>query len=141
MLVIDSSAALSWVLKDERGEGLTLLERMADESAIVPVHWVLEVTNALRMAVQRERLQPGDRQAVIEQLMCLSVTVDVETVVRGWSEIPALADRYALTTYDASYLELALRADAPLATLDKDLARAARAAKVPLYGIWRGQTP
>lgn len=133
MLVIDSSAALSWVLKDEQGEGLTLLERMADESAIVPVHWVLEVTNALRMAVQRGRLQHGDRQAVIEQLMSLSVTVDVETVVRGWSEIPALADRYALTTYDASYLELALRADAPLATLDKDLARAARAAKVPLF--------
>jgi predicted nucleic acid-binding protein len=36
--------------------------------------------------------------------------------------------------YDAAYLELALRIDAPLVTLDRQLARAARAAKVPLLG-------
>jgi predicted nucleic acid-binding protein len=42
--------------------------------------------------------------------------------------------RHRLTVYDAAYLELALRADAPLATLDRELARAARAARVPLLG-------
>jgi predicted nucleic acid-binding protein len=39
---------------------------------------------------------------------------------------------HRLTFYDAAYLELALRLSAPLATLDRALARAARAAAVPL---------
>ena len=46
----------------------------------------------------------------------------------------ALARGHRLTIYDAAYLELALRADAPLATLDRQLASAARAARVPLLG-------
>jgi predicted nucleic acid-binding protein len=132
MLVVDSSAALSWALRDEQGSGLALLEAMADEPAIVPVHWILEVTNALRMAVQRARLQPDERHAIVERLQNLSITVDGETVPRCWREIPLLADRFALTTYDAAYLELAIRLDLPLATMDKALARAARAAGVPL---------
>jgi predicted nucleic acid-binding protein len=132
MLVVDSSAALSWALRDEQGSGLALLEAMVEEPAIVPVHWILEVTNALRMAVQRARLQPDERHAIVERLNNLSITVDAETVPRGWGEIPLLADRFALTTYDAAYLELATRLDLPLATMDKALARAARAAGVPL---------
>lgn len=132
MLVVDSSAALSWALRDEQGSGLALLETMVEEPAIVPVHWILEVTNALRMAVQRARLQPDERHAIVERLENLSITVDAETVSRGWREIPLLADRFALTTYDAAYLELAIRLDLSLATMDKALARAARAAGVPL---------
>ena len=46
----------------------------------------------------------------------------------------ALARTHRLTVYDAAYLELALRVDAPLATLDRKLAAAARAAGVPLVG-------
>jgi len=132
MLVVDSSAALSWALRDEQGSGLALLETMVEEPAIVPVHWILEVTNALRMAVQRARLQPDERHAIVERLENLSITIDAETVSRGWREIPLLADRFALTTYDAAYLELAIRLDLSLATMDKALARAARAAGVPL---------
>jgi predicted nucleic acid-binding protein len=132
MLVVDSSAALSWALRDEQGSGLALLETMVEEPAIVPVHWILEVTNAFRMAVQRARLQPDERHAIVERLENLSITVDAETVSRGWREIPLLADRFALTTYDAAYLELAIRLDLSLATMDKTLARAARAAGVPL---------
>ena len=40
-------------------------------------------------------------------------------------EIPALARSENLTTYDAAYLELALRRGLELATLDKTLIRAA----------------
>ena len=38
----------------------------------------------------------------------------------------ALAQRYKLTAYDAAYLWLAERLEAPLATFDAALARAAR---------------
>ncbi len=45
-----------------------------------------------------------------------------------------LARQYRLTLYDASYLELAQREAAPLATLDADLSRAAQAESCPLIG-------
>ena len=54
------------------------------------------------------------------------VVVDSETDEHIWADTLELADRYQLTLYDASYLELALRAQLPLATLDDRLARAAR---------------
>lgn len=40
----------------------------------------------------------------------------------------ALAQQYGLSSYDASYLELALRKGVQVATVDKDLAEAARRA-------------
>jgi predicted nucleic acid-binding protein len=43
-----------------------------------------------------------------------------------------LSRRHRLTAYDASYLELAIRDNLPLATLDGDLARAARAENIAL---------
>jgi predicted nucleic acid-binding protein len=52
--------------------------------------------------------------------------VDDETVSQAWSVITDLARSERLTAYDAAYLELALRLGLPLATLDRDLAVAAR---------------
>jgi predicted nucleic acid-binding protein len=46
------------------------------------------------------------------------------------SEVLTLARRHRLTVYDAAYLELARREALPLATLDSELANAARAEKV-----------
>ena len=43
-----------------------------------------------------------------------------------------MAGQYGLTVYDAAYLELAIREGLPLATLDHDLRKAARASGVPL---------
>ncbi|MGH8129305.1 MAG: type II toxin-antitoxin system VapC family toxin, partial [Steroidobacteraceae bacterium] len=63
----------------------------------------------------------------------LPIRVDDETFLRGWHAIPALAQRFQLTCYDAAYLELAIRRELPLATLDEALARAARTAKVKLF--------
>lgn len=132
-LVLDSSAALSWVLADERNDAIPALDALEFARAAVPQHWILEVTNALRLAVRRQRLKPDEPAAVLARLHSLPLHVDVETVERGWSNTLTLAERYELTTYDAAYLELALRLGLPLATRDQDLARAARAAKVALF--------
>jgi predicted nucleic acid-binding protein len=134
MIVLDSSAAIAWVLPDEQGQDPGWLHRLSSaETAIVPVHWILEVTNVLRMAVKRRRLAPGEPAQVLDRMSQQPIEVDPETIGRGWRDIPAIADRYDLTTYDAAYLELAMRLEVPLATLDEDLARAARTARVPLY--------
>jgi predicted nucleic acid-binding protein len=134
MLVLDSSVALAWALDDERNLGPELLAQLATtDAAMVPGHWILEVTNGLRMAVKRRRLLPGDPAQIMARIREQPLQVDSETAVRGWREIPALADVHGLTTYDAAYLELALRLNAPLATLDQDLGRAARKAGVALF--------
>jgi len=41
-----------------------------------------------------------------------------------WQRLPALAQRWALSAYDAAYLQLALVLNAPLVTLDARLAAA-----------------
>ncbi len=134
MLVLDSSVSIAWALDDEQNLGPELLMNLAaTDTAMVPAHWILEVTNALRMAVKRRRLDPGDPPQIIARIRNQPIEVDLETIVRGWDEIPALAERFGLTTYDAAYLELALRLKAPLATLDGDLQRAAREAGVTLF--------
>lgn len=132
MLILDSSAALAWVLEDE-SPAIASLESLVHERVNVPCHWILEVVNGLRMAVRRRRLEPRDTAPVLAQLAILPIKYDLETSVRGWKEIPALAEQYGLTAYDAAYLELALRMDVPLVTLDQDLARAAREAGVTLF--------
>lgn len=132
MLVLDSSATLSWLLDDERS-GVRALESLDTERVTVPAHWILEVTNGLRMAIRRGRLGSGDLAPILRRLAVLPIRVDTETAAHGWNAIPELADKYGLTTYDAAYLELALRLDLPLVTLDQDLARAARAAGVTLF--------
>lgn len=124
---------IAWAFREEGASLDALIARVADESAIVPGHWLLEVVNGLLMGERRERINPGQREEILAHIIKLPIRVDEETSLRGWREIPELAARHGLTAYDAAYLELALRLDVPLATLDQDLARAARAAKVPLF--------
>ena len=107
------------------------------KTAVVPVHWILEVANGLRMAVRRRRrlqLPMGPAQVRLAHITRAAhhrrSGNGRDAAGRRFRRLRRL---YGLTTYDAAYLELALRLDAPLATLDADLARAARAAKARLF--------
>jgi predicted nucleic acid-binding protein len=62
------------------------------------------------------------------------VSVDDLTLQQTVENVLPLAVQHAISSYDAAYLELALRKAAPLATLDAGLARAARAAGVEPIG-------
>lgn len=94
--------------------------------------WPLEVANGLQMAVRRNRITAEYRNASLNDLRLLPVTVDSATNEYAWSATLNLAERLGLTLYDAAYLELALRARLSLATLDAELVRAALAESVPL---------
>ena len=133
MLVLDASSVLAWVYAEEAGNPDAVIDYVEANGAHVPGHWILEVTNTLLVGERRNRLKRGQRQRFLVEIAALPIRVDAETAIRGWDAIPALAEQYKLTSYDAAYLELALRVDAPLATLDQDLARAARASKVRLF--------
>jgi predicted nucleic acid-binding protein len=86
------------------------------------------------MGVRRKRHDAAFRDATLADLAQLPIQVDAETDQHAWGATLHLAERYQLTLYDAAYLELALRRDLPLATLDEDLRQAANTEKVRLLG-------
>jgi predicted nucleic acid-binding protein len=130
--VLDASIAACWAFEDEDHPVAALaLERIRTDEARVPSLWWFEVRNTLIVNERRGRLTEADVAAFLRGLSRLGVTVD-----RAPDEaaVLALARRHRLTVYDASYLELTQREGIPLATLDTELANAARAEKLPLIG-------
>lgn len=124
--VLDGSIALAAALPDEQNsKALLLLERAADEQAAAPAIWPLEVANGLLQAQRRGRISDEFRRQRLADLSRLPVVIDDEGVKLAWSETSRLAGQHNLTTYDAAYLELAIRRGLPLATFDSDLAAAA----------------
>jgi predicted nucleic acid-binding protein len=125
-LVIDSSAALSWCFEDEASpESDALFEQVRDQGAVVPGLWHLEVANVLLQAERRGRITTGDVAMRLELIADLPITTDNQTTARAWREILPLARAEGLTTYDAAYLELAMRRGLPLVTKDGALIAAA----------------
>jgi len=132
--VVDASATLPWGFEDEASAwSEALLDRAeGGESVLVPAHWPIEVANALLMARRRGRITTEQASEFCKDLAALTVLVEPAYPPSKWPAVIALAERHGLTVYDAAYLEGALRSGFPLATLDRALERAARAAKVAL---------
>jgi predicted nucleic acid-binding protein len=126
--VVDSSATLAWVYRDETTSAVSeIFASLTEGGAWVPALWKLEVANVLEMGVRRGRHDAAFRDATLADLALLPISVDPETDRQAWSATLRLAERHKLTTYDAAYLELAKRRGLPLATLDAELQDAARA--------------
>lgn len=135
-LVLDCSITLAWVYGDETTEPVRrVFDALRQGGAWVPGLWRLEVANVLEMGVRRKRHDAAFRDATLADLAQLPIQVDGDTDPQAWGATLRLAERHQLTLYDAAYLELALRSNLPLATLDADLRRAARSEKVDLLGI------
>lgn len=125
--VLDASIALSWCFDDEASPYTwSLLERLEQETAHVPSLWALEMSNILILAERRKRISYAHVILSLELIGSLSIQVDEETSYRAFHETGQLAYKEKLTSYDASYLELALRLGIPLATKDKALAKIAK---------------
>lgn len=132
-LVLDSSITLAWQFEDEHTDAiLRVLDSVAENGAVVPPLWRYEVANGLQTALRRGRIDAGHRERMIRGLTGLPISMDDASPGQAWSATIALSDVYGLTAYDAAYLELAQRLRQPLATLDRPLAAAARAAGVPV---------
>ena len=132
--VIDASATLPWRFEDEATPWTeALLDRAQDGEEIrVPAHWPLEVANTLLMARRSGRVTADQVSEFIDDLAVLPIRIEPPSDPAEWPVILALAEAHRLTADDAAYLELAQRTGLPLATLDGDLRKAARAEGAPL---------
>ena len=123
--VLDASVTAAWCLRDETArEADAALDRLLDDEAIAPSLWWFEVRNILVVSERRGRIEPADTDTFLSDLALLPIRI--EGVPNG-RQVSALARKHGLTAYDAAYLELAVRLGAPISTLDRALAGAARA--------------
>ena len=135
--VLDNSVSMRWLLESEKSSDQkyaeTVLNSLVEANALVPNLWHLEATNVLLGAEKRGQVEAGEIERFISQLENLPLQVDPLTSRQAFNRTMALSRIYKLSSYDAAYLELAIREGIPLATLDKKLRKAATKADVELY--------
>jgi uncharacterized protein (TIGR03382 family) len=132
--VVDASVAIAWCFEDEATDvserALALLQNGAE--VVVPALWPLGVANALLVAQRRRRIPSSNVIALLDRLASFPISLDPTDTTRAFGQVLSVAHQRNLTVYDATYLELASRTALPLATLDKELRRAARSMGVTL---------
>lgn len=124
-LVLEASIALNAVIDDEASPiADAAMDAVGADGALSPWMWWAEVRNALIMMERRGRIGAASATAALGVLGSFSITLDHQPQSEA---AMGLARTHGLSVYDALYLELALRRQSPLATLDKRLAAAATA--------------
>lgn len=132
--VLDNSVVMAWCFEDEASRYAdAVLESLDSGEAFVPAIWPLEVGNVLLVAEHGNRLGKAGVVRFLTLLKALPIVVEQETPERMLTEIAALARDQHLSTYDASYLDLAMRLGLPLASQDNGLRKAAKRCQVPIY--------
>jgi predicted nucleic acid-binding protein len=132
--VVDNSVVMAWGFEDETSKYAdAVLGSLAMANAIVPAIWPLEVGNVLLTAERRKRLSHADSVRFLALIANLPIAVEPESPQRMLNEIFALARDLRLSTYDASYLDLAMRTGLPLATQDSALLKAAKKSQTPIF--------
>ncbi len=134
IFVIDNSVVMSWCFKDESNDYADIvLDNLQKSTAVVPPVWPLEVANVLLVAERRKRLSEADTIRFVTLLNQLAITVEEGQSEKMMLEILALAREHKLSSYDASYLDLAMRKGLSIATLDRGLRAAAKKTKVQIF--------
>ena len=134
IFVLDCSIACAWLFEDEQdAEADRILQVMTETSAVVPSLWYLEITNVLTLAVRRGRITQQSSHKAFSLLKALPIVADQYPIDKSIQTTATLAREFSLTSYDAAYLELALRRDLPISSLDKKLLQAARKAGVSIF--------
>ena len=127
-VVVDTSVAVQWIVKQEQPEAADalFLAGYSGESALhVPALWLWECGSALLKYCRAGWFSLDDLNDQLAALRYPKPSFDLLPTAALQSDIAKLAFIHKISFYDATYLELALRQKAVLATLDKKLRTAA----------------
>jgi len=113
--VVDASAVAA-VLFDEP-EGAPVVASIGG-TLLAPTLLRYEIASVCTTKLQRE---PAHAKLIVSRYRLLA-NLDIELTEPDWETLPLLARQWALSVYDAAYLQLALKRKAPLVTLDARLA-------------------
>jgi len=126
--VIDASVGFSWVHSDQATPDTeaVLGDLEAGALVVVPALWFIEMANGLLVLQRRKRLTAAERREALLTLAGLRLSVDDAASQDAFGQTSTLADKYGLSVYDATYLEVAIRRRLVLASRDTPLRAAAR---------------
>jgi predicted nucleic acid-binding protein len=128
--VMDASVTASRLLSDElHPVAVAAFDRFVEDTAMVPAIWWFEIRNMLVTNQRRGRIHAQRMAEALDMLRQLPITIDH---VPDSKLVIELAQDCRLSVYDAAYLELAVRHNLPLATLDEAMVRGAKAKEIPL---------
>lgn len=128
--VLDNSVVTGWYLPDQATSyGQAIATRLESDKALVPALWQQELANVLKTACTRGKLTLGAAREILDTLGTLPIEIDTDQSP-GQRQLFELAMRFGLSSYDAVYLELAMRHGLPIATQGAQLTEAAVAAGV-----------
>jgi len=130
--VLDSSFCGAFIMPDERSQiTVQFFETVSEESILfVPTLFWFEISNLLTSAILRKRVILTDIHQLLELLPNSKFNTDLSYGTGYANSITILASRYGLSSYDATYLELAIRKKATIGTLDNNLLKACVKASV-----------
>ena len=131
--VLDASVALGWLVDDTPPVYALRIQRLmiGGSLPVVPVHWHLEIANALLMAERRKILRRKVAD-VLDDITAFEAFVETDSLPDDIGVLAGIGQRQQLTAYDAAYVALAARRNLPLATRDAAMASAARHLKIPI---------
>ena len=130
--VLDSSFGGAFIMPDERSQRITdFFETVSERSNLyVPALFWFEISNLLTSAIIRKRIGVSDIRQLLELLPQSEFNTDLSFGTEYANSITALASGYGLSSYDAAYLELAIRKEAAIGTLDNNLLKACAKANI-----------
>jgi predicted nucleic acid-binding protein len=129
--VIDASIVAAFAFgENDDPRVMSAIERLGESDALAPTLFFYELRNVLIVGERSGRSTPQKSADFLRELAALPLKI---VAPPDDSALMALARARNLTVYDAAYLDLAIREGLPLATLDRDLERAAIAEKVALF--------
>lgn len=133
MIVLDASLVIAWLMTEKLPSGDTdVYNDLPDNVLIVPSHWPLEISNALRSRIKSNRISVSDFHDIMERFDLLNVEVQSPLELDEIGPLAHFAGTHELTTYDAAYVQLAMQRRVPLATLDRAMRTAATKLNIPL---------
>jgi len=133
LIVLDASLFIAWLVTEELPSANTrIYETVPANVLVVPSHWPIEISNALRSRMRAGQLSVTEFQSIMERFDQLTVHVHPPLELDEILPFANFALTHNLTTYDAAYVQLALGRNIPLATLDRAMRTAAQRLNIPL---------
>jgi predicted nucleic acid-binding protein len=131
--VLDASVALGWLIDEPPSRYSKRVQQLMLGGArpLVPVHWHLEIANALLTAERRKILQ-RELSAVLADISALTAFIETDALADDIGTLVSIGQSQQLTAYDAAYTALALRLNVALATQDSAMIAAARRLQIPI---------
>ena len=123
-IVLDASAYLSFLLKEDQTEGMEKL--LETHPLFAPELLWFETANGVLTAKRSHR--PGVKEVSLAQLLDVVQELPIQSVPISawWKKSVSLVQRYDLTFYDACYVACAMVLDLPLLTLDRKMIQVCR---------------